>query len=44
MVKESKQRKEGRKKPQMTLKERRAKKHDKKQFKQEHQIDEHLTE
>ena len=39
MSKESKHRKEDRKKPQMTLKERRAKKHGKKQHKVEHQVD-----
>ena len=38
MTKESKQQKEGRKKSQMTLKERRVKKHEKKQHKAEHQI------
>jgi len=43
MAKESKHRKDENKKPQMTLKERRAKKHGKKQYKTEHQIDEHLT-
>lgn len=42
MAKESKYQREDKKKPQMTLKERRAKKHEKKQHKYEHQIDEHL--
>lgn len=42
MAKESKHRKDVRKKPSMTLKERRAKKHEKKLHKQEHQI--HLGE
>lgn len=40
MSKESKHRKEDRKKASMTLKERRAKKHEKKMHKQEHRIDE----
>lgn len=40
MAKESKHRREDRKKPQMTLKERRAKKHEKKMHKQQHFIDE----
>lgn len=44
MAKESKHRKEGRKKAQMTLKERRTKKHEKKQHKHEHHIDEHVIE
>jgi len=39
MAKESKHRREERKKPQMTLKERRAKKHEKKFHKPEHQMD-----
>ncbi len=42
MAKESKHRKDVRKKPTMTLKERRAKKHDKKHHKEEHEI--HLGE
>lgn len=44
MVKESKHRKESKKKPTMSLKERRAKKHEKRQHKQEHRIDEPLAE
>ena len=44
MAKESKHRKDERKKPQLTLKERRAKKHEKKERKQEHFIDEHVIE
>ena len=41
MAKETKHHKDERKKPTMSLKERRAKKHEKKQlkFEQEHQID-----
>ena len=39
MAKESKQRRDVRKKPTMTLKERRAKKHEKRQMRHEHQID-----
>lgn len=42
MAKESKHRREDKKKPQMTLKERRAKKHEKKFHKEEHQIDQPL--
>lgn len=42
MAKESKHRREDKKKPQMTLKERRAKKHEKKVHKHEHQIDQPL--
>ena len=38
MAKESKHRKDIRKKPSMTLKERRAKKHEKKMQKEEHHI------
>jgi hypothetical protein len=38
MSRESKHRKDQRKKPSMTLKERRAKKHEKKQHKPEHLI------
>lgn len=44
MVKESKQRKNEKKKPTMTLKERRAKKHEKHMQKFEHRIDEPHTE
>lgn len=44
MAKEAKFRKDERKKPTMTLKERRAKKHEKKQQKHEHQVDEHVIE
>ncbi len=40
MSKESKHRREDRKKATMTLKERRAKKHEKKVHKNEHRIDE----
>lgn len=40
MSKEAKNRKEDKKKSTMTLKERRAKKHEKKSHKQEHRIDE----
>lgn len=39
MSKENRHRKDDRKKPTMTLKERRQKKHEKKQHKVEHQID-----
>lgn len=39
MAKESRQRRDQRKKPAMSLKERRAKKHEKRLIKQEHQID-----
>lgn len=39
MAKESKHHKDQRKKPTMSLKERRAKKHEKKQHKQEHFIE-----
>lgn len=44
MAKESKHRREDRKKPQMTLKERRAKKHEKKfhKYEHEHQVDQLL--
>jgi len=42
MSKESKHRREERKKPQMTLKERRSKKHEKKHPKEEHQIEQTL--
>jgi hypothetical protein len=38
MAKESKHRRDERKKPSMSLKERRAKKHEKKRMKHEHQI------
>jgi uncharacterized membrane protein len=44
MTKESKHRREDKKKPQMTLKERRAKKHEKKYHKLDHQIDQSLIE
>lgn len=40
MSKENKQRREDKKKATMSLKERRAKKHEKKAHKQEHRIDE----
>jgi len=39
MSKESKHRKEERKKPSMSLKERRAKKHEKRKLKIEHQVE-----
>lgn len=42
MSKESKQRREDKKKPQFTLKERRAKKQEKKDHKQEHEINQPL--
>lgn len=38
MAKESKHRREDKKKPLMSLKERRAKKHEKKQHKDEHRV------
>lgn len=41
MAKESKQRKNEKKKPTMTLKERRAKKHEKHQMRHEHLTDTH---
>jgi hypothetical protein len=44
MSKEQKHRKDERKKPTMSLKERRAKKHEKQQQKHEHRVDEHLYE
>jgi hypothetical protein len=45
MAKESKHhRKDDRKKPTMTLKERRAKKHDKKMHKEEHRVDDLMIE
>ncbi len=44
MARETKHRKDQKKKPTMTLKERRAKKHEKKQHRFEHQIDEHVIE
>jgi hypothetical protein len=46
MSKEFKHHKKDKKKPTMTLKERRAKKHEKRLHRQEHQIDEqfHVTE
>lgn len=43
MSKESKHRREDRKKPQLTLKERRLKKFEKKRAKTTHFIDEHPT-
>lgn len=39
MAKESKHRRDERKKPTMSLKERRARKHEKKTQKQEHRVD-----
>lgn len=44
MAKESKHRKNEKKAPTMTLKERRARKHEKRQQKHEHHIDEHVVE
>lgn len=44
MAKESKHRKDERKKPTMSLKERRAKKHAKREQKHEHQIDHNFDE
>lgn len=44
MAKESKHRKDERKKPTMTLKERRAKKHEKRMQKLDHRIDEQVME
>ena len=44
MVKETKHRKEDKKKPTMSLKERRAKKHEKKYHKDEHFIDTSMPE
>lgn len=44
MAKESKQRRDQKKKPQMTLKERRLKKHEKKAQREQHHIDEHIDE
>lgn len=44
MVKESRHRKDERKKPLMTLKERRAKKHEKRQQKFEHRVESHNIE
>jgi hypothetical protein len=44
MAKESKHRKDIRKKPTMTLKERRAKKHEKRHHRQEHIFDEPVVE
>lgn len=38
MSKETKQRRDERKKPQMSLKERRAKKHEKRQHRSEHNV------
>ncbi|MBA3815374.1 MAG: hypothetical protein H0X29_02425 [Parachlamydiaceae bacterium] len=42
MVKEAKQRRDEKKKPQMTLKERRAKKHEKKAQRDQHHIEDHV--
>ena len=44
MARETKHRKDQKKKPTLTLKERRAKKHEKKQHRFEHQIDESIIE
>ena len=45
MAKESKHRKDSRKKPTLSLKEKRAKKHEKKQHRFEHAVDEsHIEE
>ncbi len=44
MAKESKHRRDERKKPTMSLKERRAKKQEKRQQKTEHRLDEPVTE
>jgi hypothetical protein len=44
MAKESKNRKEGKKKPLLSLKERRAKKAEKKQHRHEHPVDEFVIE
>jgi len=44
MAKESKHRRMEKKKPTMSLKERRQKKHEKRQHKQEHQIDDLVIE
>jgi hypothetical protein len=44
MAKESKQRRNEKKKPTMSLKERRARKHEKRMHKEEHRIDEHVVE
>lgn len=44
MAKESKHRKDERKKPTMSLKERRAKKHEKREQKHVHLVDEHVIE
>ena len=44
MARESKHRKDQRKKPLMSLKERRAKKHEKKQHKPDHLIGENIIE
>jgi hypothetical protein len=44
MARESKHRKDQRKKPTMSLKERRAKKHEKKHHKPEHAIGENIIE
>ena len=42
MAKESKQRRDQKKKPQLSLKERRAKKHEKKMQRNQHYIDSHV--
>lgn len=44
MAKESRQRRDQRKKPTMSLKERRAKKHEKRAMRQDHQIDQTVHE
>lgn len=44
MAKDSKHRKESKKKPLMTLKERRAKKLEKKHQRDDHHIDDHILE
>ena len=44
MAKESRRMRDERKKPTMTLKERRAKKHEKKMFKQEHRLEDQVFE
>lgn len=44
MAKESRQRRDQRKKPTMSFKERRAKKHEKRLLRQEHQIDQTVPE
>lgn len=44
MGKENKNRREDKKKPTLSLKERRAKKHEKKQHKGEHRSEDHMVE